>query len=208
MCGRTITPVYKSLQTLLSDDVEHVAHLLSELEPFCHDDMIDDEHSRRPTLPPPLPCSTTTTSRQCNNDIRKDISSHTYPRRRRRQASTPIDHPLIILSTHCSIPMIIITPCLPQPHDSMSRPPFQDSSFGDRLTLPRSYPVFNDVFPPLLPTPHPPLPAVEKWRWVDGHWRAVLPTLEEQRRQGLFSRYVMAKRKGGGYRAGTSPRAC
>jgi len=43
MCGRTITPVYKGLQTLLSDDVEHIAHLLSELEPFCHDDMIDDE---------------------------------------------------------------------------------------------------------------------------------------------------------------------
>jgi hypothetical protein len=46
MCERTITPVYKSLQTMLIDDAEHVAHILSELEPLSYDDLIDYEVSR------------------------------------------------------------------------------------------------------------------------------------------------------------------
>jgi len=165
---------------------------------------------------PPSPCSQKTTSRQCNNDSYERISSHEKSRRRRR-SSSPIDHPLIIPSTHHTIPMIIVTPCPSQSCDDMSRPPVQDSSFGNRLILPKSYPVFNDVFPPLLPALYPPLPAVEKWRWADGHWWAVVPTLEEQKRQGLFSRPLVVKKRTGGYhwhpcRAGTacdtSPRHC
>jgi hypothetical protein len=33
MCGRTITPMYQTIHTMLSEDMEHVVQVLSELEP-------------------------------------------------------------------------------------------------------------------------------------------------------------------------------
>lgn len=52
MCGRTISPMYKSLQDMLHEDAENIAHILSELEPPCEQDFADDEVSFR--TPGPL----------------------------------------------------------------------------------------------------------------------------------------------------------
>jgi hypothetical protein len=212
MCQRTIAPVCKSLQTMLQDDAERVARVLSELEP--PEDGVDCSQDK--LLPVSLDAtnnSNTTSSSTGAIPSERILPPlpppplfEVCPTRKRRRSSTP---PLVIPSTHPTTPTIVITPCnQPQPCDvAPSRPPFQDSSFGNRLTLPKSYPVFNDVFPPLLPTAlHPPLSSVERWQWVDGHWRAVLPTLEEQVKSGLFSRPVAVVRKKGGYHPPHPPR--
>jgi hypothetical protein len=61
-----------------------------------------------------------------------------------------------------------------------------------KLTVPM-HPVFNQCFPPQIP----PLsvPQLEEWRYVHGHWWAIVPTLEEQARNGLFSRALVIKKK-------------
>jgi hypothetical protein len=190
MCGRTITPLYKSLQNMLHEDTEHVARLFSDLEPL-HDE--DFEPCMR--LPQSARWTNVGSGRGFNNSIPGDVFLPDRLRRRRSGSLSDSGHPLIIPSTHASIPTIIITPpYLPQPNGTFCRVPFQDSSFGNRLTLP-AHPAFNEVFPPLVPTPYPLVPVAQNWTWVDGHWQAVLPTLEEQARKGMFSRTLMAKRK-------------
>jgi len=181
ICGRTITPIYRSLQNMLHEDTEHVARLFSELEPFDYADL-DFE-----------PCVQST--RWTNV-----VSGRVNPRdvllsdkSRRQQSGSLSGSGRVIIPSF--IPTIVITPpYLPHPSETFSRVPFQDSSFGYRLTVP-AHPAFNEVFPPLIPTPYPLVPVARNWAWVDGHWQAVLPTLEEQARKGMFSRVRVVKRK-------------
>lgn len=99
--------------------------------------------------------------------------------------------PLVIKNDNADIPTIVITPCPTLPRDKSCLVPFQDVSFGNRLAVPM-HPVVNEAFPPLLPRP---VPYVERWRFQDGHWWAVLPTLEEQLRRGMFSRPITRRRR-------------
>ena len=103
-----------------------------------------------------------------------------------------LDQPLVIPSTHPSIPTIIITPCPRLPRETSCRVPLQDSAFGMKLTVPM-HPVFNQCFPPQIPSLSPP--QSDHWRFTDGHWQAVVPGLEEQTRNHLFSRTFVIKKK-------------
>jgi hypothetical protein len=219
MCGRTISPVYHSIQNVLYDDVEQLAQLMSDLEtsseeassakstvshPSCTDYapeyqfsclQIDEDAlaflptpDLAPDLPPHNPPQIPTTSlkRHCPSlTLTQPLSIPSAP-----------SQPLSIPSATPSTPAIIITPCGPAPHDFSCRAPLQDSSFGTRLTLP-THTSFNRAFPPqpypLVPTPG--MVHVDRWRYVRGHWHAVLPSLEEQRRRGAFSRAIVGKRK-------------
>lgn len=96
-------------------------------------------------------------------------------------------------SSHSSVPTIIIPPCEPREHEISCHVPLQNCEFGGRLTVPR-HPVFNQVFPPLSHSPHT-LFANKKWKWHDGHWQATLPCLEEQTKNGLFSRALVTRRR-------------
>lgn len=88
------------------------------------------------------------------------------------------------------LPIIMITPCPSEPHDTSCLVPYQDAAFGLRLTVP-AHPVLNEVFPPLVTKP---FPLVENWRYENGHWRALLPSLEEQVTKGMFSRPIATRR--------------
>ena len=102
-----------------------------------------------------------------------------------------LDDVLVISSSDPSIPTIVITPCPSQPRDPSCLVPYQDVSFGNRLAVP-TYPVVNDSFPPMLPKP---APFVDRWRFKDGHWWAVLPAPEEQSTRGMFSRPMSRRRR-------------
>jgi hypothetical protein len=99
--------------------------------------------------------------------------------------------PLVIWNKDPSVPTIVITPCDAQPRESSCWVPFQDACFGNRLVVP-AHPVVNEVYPPLLARP---LPLARSWEYTGGHWRAVLPTVDEQVRRGLFSRTLTARRR-------------
>lgn len=99
--------------------------------------------------------------------------------------------PLRIENDNPSIPTIVITPCETEERESSCWVPVQDACFGNQLVVP-SHPVVNEVFPPLLARP---MMCGRKWEYREGHWRAVLPSLEEQVRRGLFSRVLSAKRR-------------
>lgn len=100
--------------------------------------------------------------------------------------------PLIIKPTHPSAPTIIVSPCPPQARETSSWVPYQDSSFGTRLVVP-TYTPSNDSFPPLV-APLNIDNRVDDWKYVNGHWCAVLPTQDEQCRRGLYSRSVRRPR--------------
>ncbi|GJE86264.1 hypothetical protein PsYK624_023440 [Phanerochaete sordida] len=110
---------------------------------------------------------------------------------KRRRSDPELTGPLVIKNDNADIPTIIITPCPTLPRDKSCLVPFQDVSFGNRLAVPM-HPVVNEAFPPLLPQP---VPYVERWRFQDGHWWAVLPTLEEQLKRGMFSRPITRRRR-------------
>lgn len=98
-----------------------------------------------------------------------------------------------IRSFNPEIPTIVITPCPTQERDRSCWVPYQDASFGNRLSVPM-HPAVNDVFPPLMAKP---VPFVEHWRFIDGHWRALLPSPEEQMQKGMFSKPALARRRKG-----------
>ncbi|KIY65979.1 hypothetical protein CYLTODRAFT_423860 [Cylindrobasidium torrendii FP15055 ss-10] len=90
------------------------------------------------------------------------------------------------------IPHITITPC-ESPADTSSRIPLQDSACARRLTVP-SYTVVNSVFPPMR-RPSGSLHDWKDWTWKDGHWVAVIPSLEDQARRGLYARPKRVRRR-------------
>lgn len=88
------------------------------------------------------------------------------------------------------LPKIVVTICEDEPAlaDWHTWVPVQDACFGNRLVVP-CHPVVNGAFPPLaLPKTALPPPPTRRWEYVDGHWRAVLPTAEEQARRGWIAR--------------------
>jgi len=194
ICGETITPMYRNIRNMLHEDSEHLAQLFSELEPLYNDSDTDDSEDSKSCVPLPQSArsNNAATVRRINNTLRGDTLMLDRTRHKRTGS---LSSPLIIQSTHASIPTIIITPpYVPQPSETFCRVPVQDSSFGNRLTLP-AHPAFNEVFPPLIPTAYPLVPVAQSWAWVDGHWQVVLPTLEEQARKGMFSKALVVKRK-------------
>lgn len=150
-------------------------------------------------------------------------SSRQDNKRKRRRSPSPVSHLimfpcstaayqifqndnmcLIHPSTHPSVPTIIISPSPPNVRETSCWVPLQDSRFSNQLTVP-SYHCINDYHPPQIRpqqnpnatrhTGHPPLSAVERWKYEDGHWQAVLPSLEAQIQRGLFSRPIIHKRR-------------
>lgn len=111
--------------------------------------------------------------------------------RKRRKTDPELDGVLVIPGSHPSIPTIVVTPCQDTPHDRSCLVPYQDASFGNRLAVP-THPVVNGVHPPLQLRP---LPYVDHWCFKDGHWWAVLPTLEEQMKRNMFSRPIPRRKR-------------
>ncbi|KAI0274917.1 hypothetical protein BC834DRAFT_21299 [Gloeopeniophorella convolvens] len=104
------------------------------------------------------------------------------------------DSSCLIDSAESGIPVIVITPC-----DTPNREasaycwvPIQDACFGNRLVVP-AHPVVNEVFPPLLARSMHRF--TRSWEYAGGHWRVVVPSLEEQMRRGPFSRTLSARRR-------------
>ena len=71
--------------------------------------------------------------------------------------------------------------------------PVQDACFGKRLVVP-AHAAVNEVFPPQLGMGRAGVLA-RQWEYADGHWRAVLPSVDEQMRRGLHSRAVSHRRR-------------
>jgi hypothetical protein len=99
----------------------------------------------------------------------------------------------VISSTHSSSPTIVIILAPPQAQETSCRVPYQDQAFGNLLTVP-SHPAFNKAHPPMIPDSCS-LPRFDGWKWENGHWKAVLSTLNEQRRRGIIPKPVFQKKK-------------
>ncbi|KAJ8597570.1 hypothetical protein M405DRAFT_927975 [Rhizopogon salebrosus TDB-379] len=189
LCGRTIEPVYRGLKSIVEEDFDTVARLLSELEPIDEGPRQANESLELPSQPQ-IPLSSNSKTQGSVLPC-PDISISEWPRRKRRRSSTLVE-PLVIKPTHPSAPTIIVTPCSPQSRETSSWVPYQDASFGTLLTVPTHTPS-NGTFPPLvapLNTDH----RVDDWKYVNGHWCAVLPTQDEQCRRGLYSKSLRRSR--------------
>lgn len=181
-CSRTLPPMCRNLRSVISNDFESVARILSELEPWdCFDETVDDYDD---------PCPMNLGLSYVEPE---PYSPQSRIRHIRWQSLCTDDPSCTMQSSHSSVPTIIITPCEPREHEISCHVPLQNCEFGGRLTVPR-HPVFNQVFPPLSHSPHT-LFANKKWKWHDGHWQATLPCLEEQTKNGLFSRALVTRRR-------------
>ncbi|EIM92362.1 uncharacterized protein STEHIDRAFT_143747 [Stereum hirsutum FP-91666 SS1] len=182
LCGSTVAPVYRSLQRRLLDDVEQVATMLVDLG--LQNEADEDFES----IPQPLEDIILEP-----DTLIESLPGHDRERSpsRRKSKSPERQGPLRIENDDPSIPTIVITPCEAEERESSCWVPVQDACFGNQLVVP-SHPVVNDVYPPLLAKP---MMCGRKWEYTEGHWRAVLPSLEEQVRRGLFSRVLSAKRR-------------
>lgn len=110
------------------------------------------------------------------------------PRRR------PFSHgPLVLKSRDSSIPTIIITPPCQEEHEDYCRIPLQNSAFHNQLTVPK-HPAFNHIHPPLALTSYSS-PVLSHWRWRDGHWHGIVPSLEVQDERGLFSKALVTRKR-------------
>ncbi|TDL28172.1 hypothetical protein BD410DRAFT_782138 [Rickenella mellea] len=85
------------------------------------------------------------------------------------------------------IPKIVVTLAPPQPREASCWIPLQDSSFGMRLTVP-SHALLNATHPPMVAAHAKYNPYIRSWKYERGHWKAVVPALDEQQRRGIFSR--------------------
>ncbi|KAG2149525.1 hypothetical protein BD769DRAFT_1343996 [Suillus cothurnatus] len=170
LCGQTIEPVYRGLKNVVEEDLDTVARLLSELDPLGEElEQVQDNA---------LACP--------------EISLPERPRRKRRRSSALVE-PLVIKPTHPSAPTIIVSPCPSQARETSSWVPYQDAAFGARLTVP-TYTPSNSAFPPLV-APSNLDNHADDWKYVNGHWCAVLPTQDEQCRRGLYSKSIVSRRR-------------
>lgn len=186
-CGRTIAPVYNSMQKTIKSDFEHVVQVLSDLERFAEDkdlNVLDEATHMCPISTYPMNLGTV-------------LSEETLSQLQQRNCARGFlcsSNPQAGVNFQTMIPRIIITPCEPQEQDSSTcHVPLQNSAFGGQLTVP-SHPVFNHTFPPLASTPHPSL-TLQNWTWQFGHWQATLPSIHEQETTGLFSKALTKRRK-------------
>ncbi|KDQ63044.1 hypothetical protein JAAARDRAFT_29037 [Jaapia argillacea MUCL 33604] len=188
ICTSTIVPMYKIIQDTIVTDVEHLTKLFSDMEMSQSQDDDDDLGDELPLLLPSSP----------PNSEDDDCIAFEAPRRQRRWRCSALefDKPVVIPSNNNGVPTIVISPCPSDLERTSCWVPTQDASYGNRLPVPTHIPV-NQVFPPLAPnqTSFLTLRRMEKWRYIDGHWWAVLPTLEEQARRGMFSKAVNMRRK-------------
>jgi len=186
-CGRTLPPVYRTLQSALSNDFANVVRVLSDVEPSWDCDVFDEVADDFDD-----PCPMNLGSSYVEPEPYVPLQPHIHRKRWRRSLSTD-EYYRKTSNSRSSVPTIVVTPCEPQKPEISCRVPLQNCAFGSRLTVPR-HPVFNQVFPPLSPSPHT-LFANKRWRWQDGHWQATLPSLEEQAQKGLFSRALVVRRR-------------
>ncbi|KIM88706.1 hypothetical protein PILCRDRAFT_2906 [Piloderma croceum F 1598] len=194
--GQTISPIYKSIRDMLMEDAEHVARLLSELEPL--EELEVDSQNKASEAAPAVPSlqdpPSSLKARHSRGYPSPEVAtSHPHSHRKRRRSSDSPDHPVLIPSTHPSTPSIIITPCATLQCPSSSWVPLQDASYGNKLAVP-GYAHFNSCFAPLILKPGH-IPLVECWKWKEGHWWAIIPDLEEQGRKGWFSRPLSGRRR-------------
>jgi hypothetical protein len=219
----SVSPMYKSVQSAISQDSDHVVELLMRLELDC--ERRRSENSSMPTHPLidshadlTDSCHTTAIPVPQRNGLRSS-------RRRRRSATGTASTDLKYPNTDSSLPIIIITPCPPHVHAeaSSSRTPYQDSAYRTRLVVP-GYFLANDIHPPQLPQPlsyaqvdtslrsccrssshsssswkyahfGASTMSFKEWKWKDGHWNAVLPSLEEQAERGLSARSLTTRKR-------------
>lgn len=189
-CEQTLFPMYRKLHDTLHHDVDHLTHLFSEIGSSVTEDSAQKLEE--------ISVATTLSDNLAFSDTSKTSTSRASSyRKRRRSSHSGVTEILVIQSSHPSVPTIVITLCPSQPYDSRSWVPCQDACFGSRLLVPNHLAV-NDVFPPLVAESLPAsLKPVENWQYTNGHWCAILPTLEEQARRGLSSKVVPVRRKVG-----------
>ncbi|KAG2138656.1 uncharacterized protein EDB93DRAFT_1164338 [Suillus bovinus] len=190
LCGQTIEPVYRGLKHVVKEDLDTVARLLSELDPFDEELEQMNENLQVASQPSSSPGSRIHAAEDSALTC-PEISLPERPRRKRRRSSALVE-PLVIKPTHPSAPMIIVSPCPSQPRETSSWVPYQDAAFGARLTVPTHAPS-NGAFPPLVASSNLDNRA-DDWKYVNGHWCAVLPTHDEQCRRGLYSKSVVSRR--------------
>jgi len=193
VCGQTISPIYKSIRDMLMEDAEHVARILSELEPLELEVDSQNKESEATVVVPSLQDPLSLKTRRSHGYPSPEVATYPHSHRKRRRSCDSPDHPVLIPSTHPSTPSIVITPCVTLQCPSSSWVPLQDASYGNKLAVP-GYAHMNSCFAPLILKPgHVPL--VECWKWKEGHWWAIIPDLEEQGRKGWFSRPLSARRR-------------
>ncbi|CAA7264763.1 unnamed protein product [Cyclocybe aegerita] len=184
-----VAPICTSLQRVISEDIENMASLLLDLELRHSEDW-------KNALPVGL-LEASPRSQGVGMLVHGSEPAHLPSpfersgRKKRRLSDSP--SPIVIPSVHPSAPAIIITLAAPQPRETSCRTPCQDQAFGRRLAVP-FHPVFNKTHPPMA-FESSSLPRLDNWKWVNGHWMAVLPSLEEQAKRGMFSRPITAKRR-------------
>ncbi|KAJ7654733.1 hypothetical protein B0H17DRAFT_1099734 [Mycena rosella] len=156
MCERAMNPMYKGLYSILEQDMEHVAQVLAALES-------DSERVDHYMVPCDVPHNGPSTAP--SNGVPKPESND----------------PLVIRSSHPSVPTIVITPCPRPPRETSCQVPYQDSAFGNQLSVP-SLPSFNQSFPPMMPPRRVSARGINHWIWTNGHWQAALGALEPRPR--------------------------
>jgi len=183
-CNATITPMCRTLQNMVRNDLKNVVRVLSDLEPTWDSETLeeaDDDDS--------CPMNIGSGRAEPGPYLRGGPPSHRIRRHSLSTDGTPPRVPCVDLS----VPTIIVTPCSPQEPETSCHVPLQNCAFGNRLTVPR-HPAFNQTFPPLTVSTPSTLSSGKKWRWQNGHWHAALPSLEEQAAKGLFSRALDIRR--------------
>ncbi|TEB38696.1 hypothetical protein FA13DRAFT_1724625 [Coprinellus micaceus] len=190
LCGDTFNPV----RQVLANDIDTITRVLLELETSYQSQKSSDynseaEGSHRTTDPiqsNALPATTMAIGPQ-----ERVHKPRVLPKC--RQPSAPI--PIVIPSTHPAAPTIIINSCGSQNPEATCRVPLQNSAFGKMLTVPM-HSSFNGIHPPMsLCTPTASMPALEEWKWGNGHWEVVLPSLEQQARRGMSSKMHATRRR-------------
>ncbi|KIM47600.1 hypothetical protein M413DRAFT_204502 [Hebeloma cylindrosporum] len=175
-CSRAFVPMCTNVHRMISRDLESVAQLLLELE-------LQSDDAFRGVPPVGL-----LSDSRGGEDVG---SSNECPARKRPRSN--LSQPIVISRTHSSSPTIVITLAPRQAQETSCRIPYQDQAFGNLLTVP-SHPAFNKVHPPMIPDPCA-LPQFDGWKWHNGHWEAVLPTLNDQRRQGMYSKAIISRKR-------------
>ncbi|KAF9245729.1 hypothetical protein BU15DRAFT_70801 [Melanogaster broomeanus] len=188
LCGQSVGPVYRSLKSILEEDIEHVSRLLSELDPLV------EEVERKVGEAPIVDVASPTEPAVASSTGTSPNIIHPERRKRKRRRSSIFLDPVFIRPSDPSAPSIRITPCSSQPRETSCWVPYQDASFGARLTVP-TYTVLNSVHPPMVAHIKTALTQVDCWEYTDGHWRAVIPPPDDQCKRGMFSRVAASRRR-------------
>jgi len=182
-CTSTVAPVCTAVRDAVHSDIDSLARLLVDLEVYALtvSEVPSEDMNEASKACSSVPQPSVSLCPSIAQD--EDVHCNTRP-------VSPLGHHETTVPSY-DIPTIVITPCPSLPRDRSGWIPFQDASFGNRLVVP-THQVVNDVFPPLLAKSSP---MVDRWKFVDGHWWALLPSLEEQMQRGMFSRPSYCRRR-------------